>query len=370
MRRVAIVHDWFTTLGGSERVVQQMLQVFPEADLFSLIDVLPAADRRLLGSRRVHTSFLQDAPLIGKYYRYYLPLMPMAIEGLDLRGYDLVISSCHAVSKGVRTSRDQLHISYIHTPMRYIWDMRSEYFGRSGPVALAARLALAPLRTWDQRAAQRPHRLIANSKFVAGRIRSFYDREAQVIYPPVDTRFFQHAGARENFYLTVSRLAPYKHVDMIARAFQAMPERRLVIIGDGEKAAKLRAVRAPNIEWLGHQTDEIVRSHMQRCRAFVFAAREDFGIAALEAQACGAPVIAFGEGGVAEAVRGLDTPRPTGVFFSEQSVAGVQAGVLEFERNENRITAAACRENAEGFQADRFRRELAAFVEATERSAL
>jgi glycosyltransferase involved in cell wall biosynthesis len=364
MKRVALVHDWFTTFAGSEQVVRQILSVFPEAELYSLIDFLSEKDRSRLDHRKIHTSFLQTAPWIKKYYRYYLPLMPMAIERLDLSAYDLILSSCHAVSKGVTCRPDQLHISYIHTPIRYVWDMQDDYLNSGGLRDVIARFVFQFIRRWDVVAAQPPHRLIANSRFVAERIRKTYQREAEVIYPPVDVDYFFPGMPRENFYLAASRLAPYKRVDLITRAFQSMPEKKLVIIGDGEQASQIKNLAGPNISWLGYQPDEVLKSHMQRCRAFVFAGVEDFGITLLEAQACGAPVIAYGAGGAKETIQNLDHAHPTGVLYKEQTVAGIQEAVREFERKQDRITLEACRKNAERFSSERFRKEFREFTYA------
>lgn len=365
MKKVAIIQEWFTTFAGSEKVLAQLLQVFPQAELFSLIDFLPAADRARLDGRSIRTSFLQGMPFVRQNYRLYLPLMPLAIEQLNLSGYDLVISNCHAVSKGVLTGPEQLHLSYIHTPIRYAWDMQEEYLATAGLKGLRgwlARLVLHYIRIWDMAAAARPDRLVANSKFIASRIQKTYRRECEVIYPPVDTDYFCMGGERDDFYLTSSRLVPYKRIDLIAQAFQDMPDRKLVIIGDGSEAAKIKQFCGPNVTWLGYQPDEVLRDHMQRCRAFIFAAREDFGIMPLEAQACGAPVIAYREGGVGETVRGLESAQPTGILFERQSAGAIREAVEGFEQNPDRFKPDVCRQNAERFSNQRFRREFYDFV--------
>ncbi len=363
--KIAIVHDWFTTLAGSEKVARQMLQVFPQAELFSLIDFLPQKDRGFLKDTLIRTSFLQNAPFVEQHYRLYLALMPLAIEQIDLAGYDLVLSSSHAVAKGVITGPEQLHISYVHTPMRYAWEMQNEYLsvhGLKSVKALAARLLLHYIRAWDALAASRPDALIANSNFIARRIQKIYRRDATVIYPPVDSDFFTPGERREDFYLTASRLIPYKRVDLIAQAFQSMPEKKLVIIGDGSEAPKIKSLCGPNVTWLGYQPDDVLKSHMQRCRAFIFAAKEDFGITPVEAQACGTPVIAYGEGGALETVNPPESAQPTGIFYRDQSAAAIRAAVLDFERDPGRFTASACRRNAERFSNRRFREEFGGFV--------
>lgn len=365
MKKIAIIQDWFTTLAGSEKVVQQLLEIFPAAALFSLIDFLPNKDRGFLNHTVVQTSFLQQIPFIEKNYRLALALMPLAIEQLDVSGYDLVISNCHAVSKGVITGPEQLHISYIHTPIRYAWDMQNEYLSVSGfksVKALAARFVLHYIRQWDAAAGNRPDVLIANSKFIARRIQKTYRREARVIYPPVDSTYFTPAGEREDFYLTASRLVPYKRVDLIAQAFQSMPDKKLVIIGAGSEAPRIKRLCGPNVLWLGYQPDDVLRDYMQRCRAFVFAAKEDFGITPLEAQACGAPVIAYGVGGVRETVTPPSGADPTGIFYHEQTAAAIRDAVLAFERDLGRFKADACRTNAERFSSHRFRQEFHSFV--------
>lgn len=359
--KIAIVHDWFTTFAGAEQVVRQLIQLYPHADLFSLVDFLPAKDRGLLNNALIRTSFLQHMPFARKHYRMYLGLMPLAIERLDVLGYDLVLSSCHAVAKGVRTHPGQLHISYIHTPIRYAWDMQDEYLATSGLKnlrGLAARVLLSYIRAWDVRAAQRPNALVANSAFVVERIRKYYGRTAQVIHPPIDTGYYTPGTSREDFYLTVSRLVPYKRIDLIAQAFRDMPDKKLVIIGDGPDAPKIKALCGPNITWLGYQPDDVLRDYLQRCKAFIFAAKEDFGILPLEAQACGAPVIAYGAGGALETV----TPR-TGVHFPEQTPAAIREAVLTFEQTPERFLPEACRQNAERFSIACFREQFGQFVQ-------
>ena len=366
--KIAIVHEWLVTYAGSEKVIEQLLQVFPEADLFALVDFLPADARGFLGGKAVKTSFLQEFPLINsKNYRSYLPFMPMAVEQFDLSNYDVIISNCHAVSKGVITSPDQLHISYIHSPMRYAWDLQDTYLKGSGFGKLkgvVARVLLHYIRNWDFLAAQRPDKLLANSNFIGRRVKKFYRRDATTFYPPVDTDSFVPGQTREDFYLAASRLVPYKRFDIIIQAFSAMPEKRLVIIGDGPDASKLMKNLPPNITWLKYQPDDILRNQMQRCKAFVFAAKEDFGIMPIEAQACGAPVIAFGDGGLTETVISLGVESPTGIFFHPQTADALCDAVKVFETNQQIFTVANCRRNAERFSVQRFRREIEQIVSA------
>ena len=365
--KVAIVHDWLVTYAGAERVLEQMLRVYPSADVFSLIEFVPAAERDFLGGRAVRTSFLQRLPGARRAYRRYLPLMPLAIEQLDVSGYDLVLSSSYAVAKGVLTGPNQLHLCYCHSPMRYAWDLQHEYLRETGwdrgMKGVLARWTLHRMRIWDAGSASRVDGFVAVSRFIARRIWKLYRREAHVIYPPVDVEQFTPEGTREDVYVTASRLVPYKRIDLIVDAFTAMPHRKLVVIGDGPEARKIRDRAGSNISLLGHQPMDVLRERLRRARAFVFAAMEDFGIAPLEAQACGTPVVAYGRGGVLETIQGLDHPAPTGVFYQEQTVGALVEAVDQFERSASSITAAACRTNALRFAPGRFHTQLRAYVE-------
>jgi glycosyltransferase involved in cell wall biosynthesis len=365
--KIAIVHDWLVTYAGSERVIEQLFQIFPSADLFTLLDFLPQEDRGFLSGRQIKTSFLQTFPLLNaKNYRSFLPLMPLAIEQFDFSGYDVILSNCHAVSKGILTHPGQLHISYIHSPMRYAWDMQNNYLSVSGFNSLKSWLArslLHYIRLWDFAAAYRPDHLLGNSGFICQRIEKTYRRAASIFYPPVNTDAFPLHLAKEDYYLTASRLVPYKRIDLIVDAFAGLPDKRLIVIGDGPESHKLKDLNLPNVTWLGYQPGDVLRDHMQRARAFIFAAKEDFGIIPLEAQACGTPVIAFGQGGVRETILGIDQPQPTGLFFHEQTVPALQHAIQEFEHNSARFTPQACRANAERFSNQRFQRDFKNLVE-------
>lgn len=356
--RIAVVHEWLIDYAGSERVLREILELYPQADLFTLIDARDDELRAAIPGPVRATSFLQSLPAPRRWLRYYVPLMPLAIEQLDLAGYDIVISSSHAVAKGVITGPAQLHLSYVHTPMRYAWDLQHEYLRAAGlargPRSWAARLALHRLRQWDARSANGVDVLIANSSHVARRIRKAWRREAQVLHPPVDVAAFPLQEHKEDFYLTVSRLEPYKRVDLLLEAFRRMPERRLVVIGDGPEMPRLRSALPPNVELRGRLPTAEVRSHMQRARAFLFAGIEDFGIVMAEAQACGTPVIAFGSGGAAEIVRAQGAGA-TGLLFGQQAPEALLAALREFELDPARFAPAACRENALRFDRDRFR---------------
>ena len=366
--KIAIVADWLTTYAGSERVLEQMIACFPEADVFAVVDFVPKAERGFLQGKQPHTTVIQKLPGARKYARHYLPLMPLAIEQLDLSAYDLILSSSHAVAKGVIVGPDQLHISYVHSPIRYAWDLQHQYLRESGLESglksWLVRVLLHRIRLWDQRTQYGVDEFIANSGFIARRTRRVYGRSATVIYPPVDVAAFALHAAKEDFYLAASRLVPYKRMDLIVEAFSQMPDKKLVLIGDGPDMDKIRAKAGPNVTIMGYQPFSVLKDHMQRARAFVFAAEEDFGIAPVEAQACGTPVIAFGKGGALETGRGLgvvDT-NPTGIFFAEQTVPAITAAVDEFEQNAAAFDPAAIRQHAEGFSVAHFKDAYRSFV--------
>lgn len=375
MQSTALIHDWLTTYAGAERVLEQMLTLYPQADLFAVCDFLPAAQRGFLQGRVAQTSFIQRLPFAARRYRGYLPLMPLAIEQLDVSAYDVVLSSSHAVAKGVLTGPQQLHVSYVHSPIRYAWDLQHQYLREAhlqrGLKSMLARLMLHYMRLWDVRTANGVDAFVVNSRFIGRRVAKAYRRPAKVIYPPVDVAAFALREEKEEFYLTASRMVPYKKMPLIVEAFATMPDKRLVVVGDGPELGRCKAVAAPNVELLGYQPFEVVRDLMQRAQAFVFAAEEDFGITPVEAQACGTPVIAFGKGGACETIVGLEAAAPatggeaapTGLFFAEQSVAAIVAAVHRFEEMRERFTPQACRENALRFAPERFRAELAEFVE-------
>lgn len=367
--KIAIVHDWLTVYAGAERVLEQMLKCYPDADIFSLIDFLPEGGRDFILSKDVNTSFVQNLPWARKKYRNYLSLMPLAVEQFDLSGYDLVISSSHAVAKGVLVGPNQLHLCMCYSPIRYAWDLQHQYLRESkldhGLKSWLARWMLHKMRLWDVRTANSVDEFIAISHFIARRIDKAYRRNSTIIYPPVDVSAFTLHVEKEDFYLTASRMVPYKKMPMIVEAFAAMPEKRLVVIGEGPDLAKCKAAAGSNVELMGWQSFDVMRDHMQRAKGFIFAAEEDFGIAPLEAQACGTPVIAFGKGAVLETIRGLDSVSPTGVFFSEQTPSSVVEAVHLFERVCDRISAEACRENSLRFSPERFQKEFIEFVETS-----
>lgn len=363
--RVAIVCDWLVTYAGAERVLEQLLKLFPEADLFSVVDFINVGEREFLLNKPTTTTFIQRLPKAREKYRQYLPLMPLAIEQLDVSGYDLIISSSHAVAKGILTGPDQIHISYVHSPIRYAWDLQHQYLHEAGldkgAKGWAAKAILHYMRMWDLRTANGIDHFIANSQFIARRIWKVYRREAKVIYPPVDIESFTLKEDKEDFYLTASRMVPYKKMDLIVEAFADMPDKSLIVIGDGPDFHKIKARSGKNVQLLGYQPFEVLRNYMQRAKAFIFAAEEDFGITPVEAQACGTPVIAFSKGGALETVIGIEDNMATGIFFKEQVSSSLIKAVQEFERNS--ISGKCCRINAEKFSISRFQKEFRECIE-------
>jgi glycosyltransferase involved in cell wall biosynthesis len=365
--KVAIVHEWLVTRAGSEKVVEEILQLYPEADLFTLICALPPGQDDMIRGRKVTTSFLQKLPGAASRHRLFMPLMPIAVEQFDLSGYDLVISSSHAVAKGVITGPNQVHLSYIHSPMRYAWDMQHTYLDESGLSrgfrSALARLLLHYLRIWDLRTANGPERMIANSAYIARRIAKVYRRKADVVFPPVDVEAMPFSAQREDFYLAASRMTPYKRMALIVSAFSRMPDKKLVVVGDGPELPLVRRIATSNVTVLGYLGDDALRDHMKRAKAFVFAAEEDFGIMPVEAQACGAPVIAYGRGGALETVVPLEDDRPTGLFFDRQDEESIVAAVRRFEDESSRLLPENCRANAERFSRAAFRAAFKAIAE-------
>jgi glycosyltransferase involved in cell wall biosynthesis len=368
--RVAIVQEWLVTLGGSEHVLAQLMKIFPQADVFTLVHTMSEEQTLALGVRRVVTSPLQRIPAARRNHRNFLPLFPAAVRSLDVSAYDLVISNSHSVAKGVRTHDQQTHICYCLSPMRYAWDLREQYLRESGldrgAKGAAARLLLEGLRRWDRANTARVDSFATLSHYIADRIRRAYGRESTVIYPPVDTDFYTPGSEpRGDYFLTASRFVPYKKIDTIARAFALLPGERLVIVGDGPDRDKVRVAAGPNVELVGHASRERLRSLLRGARAFIFAADEDFGIAPVEAQACGTPVIAFGRGGATETVVGLGdaTGRaPTGLFFGEQTPEAIADAVRQFGSVTGGLSPQSCRGNAERFSESRFRVEMSEFI--------
>jgi glycosyltransferase involved in cell wall biosynthesis len=364
--RVALVHDWLTGMRGGERCLEVFCELFPDADLFTLLHV-PGSVSAVIERRRIVTSFLQSMPRVRERYRQYLPLFPLAMRGFDFSSYDLVLSSSHAVAKAARRRAGATHVCYCFTPMRYVWDLYDDYFGAHAP--LGVRLAMPPvaaaLRRWDRRTSARVDRFVAISKFVAARIRRVWDREADVIYPPVDvSRFTFVEEAPRDYDLVVSALVPYKRVDLAVAAATRLG-RRLLVVGTGPEAARLAAMAGPTVEFLGWRSDEEIARLYARCRAVLFPPREDFGIVPLEAMAAGRPVVAFGVGGATETVVGLDAAGdapPTGVLFREQTVDALVEAMTTLDRCGDRFDPKAARARAEAFDRPVFRDRIATYL--------
>ncbi|HBS0413451.1 TPA: glycosyltransferase family 4 protein [Klebsiella pneumoniae] len=363
---VGIVADWFITYAGSEKVVAEFLDVFPEAELYSVVDFLSSENKSHFKNKNITTTFIQNFPFARKKYQSYLPFMPLAIEQLDVSKHDVILSSSHAVAKGVLTGPDQLHISYIHSPIRYAWDLQHQYLRESnlhkGFKGLLAKWILHNIRIWDCRTSNGVDHFIANSKFIARRIKKVYGRNADVIYPPVDVERFTLNENKEQYYFTASRLVPYKRIDLIVEAFSHMKDKKLVVIGDGPEMNKIKAKATSNIEILGYQSNSVMVDYMRNARAFVFAAEEDFGITPVETQSCGTPVIAYGKGGALETIRPIGVEKATGVFFYNQDVKSIIDSVNFFEQHSDEIILSDCRLNALKFSEQRFKEEIKEYV--------
>ncbi|EPY6700480.1 glycosyltransferase family 4 protein [Klebsiella quasipneumoniae] len=363
---IGVVADWLVTYAGAERVLSEIFDIFPDAELYSIVDFLSYESREYFHNKKASTTFIQNLPFAKKKYQNYLPLMPLAIEQLDVSGHDVILSSSHAVSKGVLTGPDQLHISYVHSPIRYAWDLQHQYLKESGLdhglKGIIAKWLLHKIRIWDYRTASGVDHFVANSKFIARRINKVYGRSADVIYPPVDVKRFTLNENKKDYFVTASRLVPYKRVDLIVEAFSHMPDKKLVVIGDGSDMKKIKAKATANIEILGYQPNSVMEEHMRNAKAFIFAAEEDFGITPVEAQACGTPVIAFGKGGSLETVRPLGVNMPTGMFFEQQNISSLISAVNLFTENQELFEPVNCRDNALKFSVERFKNEMNDYV--------
>jgi glycosyltransferase involved in cell wall biosynthesis len=360
-QRIALAHDWLTGMRGGEKVLEVLCELYPGAVLFTLLHNKGAMSRTI-EKMEIRTSFLDRLPLKAEGYRNYLPLFPRAIESFDLTPYDLILSSSHCVAKGAVPSQRALHICYCHTPMRYVWEMYDEYFGkgRAGPTTRAAMSFFAPrLRAWDVRTSNRVHHFVANSRNVAERIQRHYGRSADVLHAPVDTSRFQLSDRDEGYYLIVSALVPYKRVDLAIEVFNRLGE-RLVIVGKGPDLKRLSAQASRNIEFLGWQSDEELAKLYARCRALVFPGVEDFGIVPLEAMASGKPVVAYGEGGALESVVEF-SDHPTGVFFYEQTPESLTGALQKLGRL--RFDPKSIRAHAEQFDRSAFKRKLGGYID-------
>ncbi len=358
--RIALIHDWLAAYGGAERVLEAALELYPGAPIYTLVHRPQALRGSRINEHEIRSSFLNRLPGAGTAYRAYLPLMPLAIEQFNLQPYDLILSFSSAVAHGVLTGPDQLHINYIYTPARFAWHRYQDYmqFGlASGPRGWLARLVLHYLRLWDLAASHRVDRFVAVSQWIARAVWRAYRREAEVIYPPVDVDRFRPLSPRADYYITVSRLVPQKRIELIVDAFTEL-DHPLIVVGEGPEQRGLAARAGPNIQLLGWQSEEELQGLLGRARAFVHAAEEDFGIAPMEALASGCPVIAYGKGGLQEAL----VEGENAVFFSEQSARSLSAAVRALERGEQHFDPQELRRSAERFSKDRFKRKFASFV--------
>jgi len=364
MLKTAIVHEWLVNYAGSERCVESFTNIWRDAPVFALVDFLNEDERRIiLKGGKANTSFIQKLPFSRNQYRKYLPLFPLAIEQFDLSPYDLVLSSSHAVAKGVLTNAYQLHICYCYTPMRYAWDLYHIYLKEAGLLSgisgLTAKMILHKLRTWDIISSNRVDHFIAISNHISRRIKKTYNRESIVIYPPVDVHLFECRSDKENFYLTASRMVSYKRIDVIVDAFSAMPDKKLVVIGDGPEMKKIKSKACKNVEILGYQSFDSLKSYMQKTKAFIFAAEEDFGIIAIEVMACGTPVIAFNKGGVSETV----SDNNTGILFNHQLPQSVKEAVLKFESIQDKFDPSIIRAHSQQFSRNIFEEKIKQFID-------
>ena len=360
-KKVAIVHDWLTVNGGAEKVLSSLLNIYPKADIYVIVDFLNDKDREdILNSKKTKQSFIQKLPFAKKYFRHYLPLFPYAIEQFDLSEYDLVISASYAVSKGVMTHPSQTHICYSHSPIRYAWDMYHTYIKEhniKGLKGVFIKYILHKIRIWDVVSSNRVDYFISNSLLVKKRIKKFYRRDAKVIYPPVDTDKFTFCGDKENFYLTASRLVPYKKTKLIVEVFNRLGK-DLVVIGDGEELEEIKKIAKKNIKVLGYQKDEVLIDYMQRAKAFIYGALEDFGIVPVEAMACGTPVICYEKGGTSESVKHLIT----GVHFKKQSVDEIIKAIELFEEKYDSFNLKEISNYAKSFSKERFENEIKGYI--------
>lgn len=362
--KTAIVHEWLVNYAGSEKCVESFTNIWKDADVYTLVDFLDDDLRNIiLKGKHTHTSFIQHLPYAKTQHRKYLPLFPIAIESFNLKNYDLIFSSSHAVAKGVRTKNDQLHICYCHSPMRYAWDEADYYLQEanltSGIKGIISKAVLKYLRKWDLKSANNVNYFIANSNHIAKKIKRIYNRDADVIYPPVDTQKFSLVTEKDDFYLTASRLVPYKRIDLIVDAFANMLDKKLVVIGSGPEKDKILSKATPNVDVMGYQDFESLKAYMQKAKAFVFAAEEDFGIIVVEAMACGTPVIALNKGGAAESV----INGKTGILFPEQNVDSIIEAVKSFEPISDSIDYAEIRRHAEKFSRKTFEENIKNYVD-------
>lgn len=361
--KITFAHEWLTTLGGSEQILAALLEIWPDAPIHTLVyDPAGPCSSFTLG-KNIQTSFIQKLPGAKRNHRRYLPLMPLAVEQFDLSGFDVILSISHAVAHGVLPQADQLHINYICIPIRYAWHLYQDYLTRAGLQnglrGWITRAILHYLRLWDLAAAQRVDEFVAISNWVARNVWRAYRRPATVIYPPVDVSAFDVQEQKEDYYITVTRLVPYKRVDLILDAFRQMPTKKLVLVGDGPDLERLKSQASQNVEFLGFLPFNDLKLALEKAHALIYTAVEDFGIVPLEAQACGTPVIAYGRGGVLETT----IAGQTGLFFQHQEAASLVQAIEQFEAQSHPFDVRILRQNAERFNKERFQHEFNDFVD-------
>jgi glycosyltransferase involved in cell wall biosynthesis len=350
--KTAIIYDWLLESAGGEKALEAIYEIYP-SPIYTLIHNQELFKTSFLAQEKVYTSFLQKMPFSHKFHRYYLPFYPLAIEQFDVREHNIVLSLSHAVAKGVLTHPDQLHICYCFTPMRYAWDLMHCYLERSRKWQKGfAQFAFHYLRNWDITSLNRVDHFVAISHYIARRIRKIYGREPTVIYPPVEVENFYVEEKKEEYFITVSRLVPYKRVDLIVEAFSYLPQHKLIVIGDGPEMKKVKRLATKNVELLGYQSDQEMHSYLSKAKAFIFAAEEDFGICVVEAQAAGIPIIALGKGATLETV----VEQKTGLFFKDQTVASLLDTIAHFEKQE--FDPHKIRQHAQKFSKQRFHTEF------------
>lgn len=362
--KTALVHEWLVNYMGSEKCLESFVNIYPDSEVFTLFDFLDEFDRNIiLKGKKPSTSFIQDLPFSESKRTSYLPFYPFAIEQFDLSNFDVILSSSHSVAKGVLTGCDQLHICYCHTPIRYAWDLYHQYIKSTGLnkglKGLIAKYILHRIRLWDSSTSNRVNYFIANSKYIARRIKKIYNRDADVIYPPVDVDRFNICNAKDNYYIAISRFVPYKKIDTIVKAFSQMPEKRLLVIGDGPDKKKIKSLASKNIDLIGHQKTEELKKYLEHSKALIFAAEEDFGITVVESLAAGTPVIALNRGGTAETVKdGIN-----GIHFDMQTEKSIIAAVKRFENLENELHPEIVRETSLQYSRSNFERNIKEYVE-------
>ncbi|MCS7245960.1 MAG: glycosyltransferase [candidate division WOR-3 bacterium] len=356
--KIALLHDWIIDIAGSEVVFKALCEIFKDADIWTIVYDKRSIEKLGINDRKVFHSLAQYLPFSKKLYRYYFFLYPIIVEQINLSKYDIIISSSHSYIKGVLKQSHQIHICYCHTPIRYSWDL---YFQYMESINLFFRILSAyflhKIRIWDYISAQRIDYFIANSNFVANRIKKIYNKPAHVIYPPVEIEKFEVETKKEDFYITIGRMVPYKKIDVIVKAFSKLKDRKLIVIGSGPEMKKIKKLSNKNVEILGYQTQENLKNYLKKAKAFIFMAEEDFGILPVESQACGTPVIAYRKGGVIETI----IENKTGIFFNSQDEESLIDGILRFEKIENNFDPYEIRKNAERFSKERFIKEFMEF---------